>query len=178
MWRPDMNITLKGTQLVLTSKLRELVNRKLNDAMRAFGDMNLDAVQIAVELENTSHRYLKENDNEQPFRAEANVSVPGHTLRVEETASSIEQAIIKLKHTLTRDIRKWRERTIDNRRKGARQFKVENTTPKPTPDPERTESWVEEWLAEEKKMAEEAVMADDKKWEEWEEDGIDQRDFV
>ncbi len=173
-----MNITLKGTQLVLTSKLRDLVNRKLDDSLRAFGDMNLDAVKIAVELENTSHRYLKENDNEQPFRAEANVSFPGHSLRVEETASSIEQAIIKLKHTLTRDIRKWRERTIDNRRKGARQFKVETTSPEPPPDPEKTETWVEEWLIEERKMAEETLIAEDEKWKEWEEDGVDERDFV
>ena len=173
-----MNITLQGTQLDLTTKLRELVNRKLNDCLRAFGDMNLDAVQIAVELENTSHRYLKENDNEQPFRAEATVTLPGHTIRAEENAESIEQAIIKLKHTLTRDIRKWRERTIDKRRKGARQLKNAGVEPEPVSDPEKTESWVEEWLKEEQAMKEDALKNENKKWEEFEEDGIDERDFV
>lgn len=134
-----MNITLQGTQLNLTSKLRELVDRKINDCLRAFGDMNLDAVQIAIELENTSHRYVKENNNEQPYRAEATVYLPGNTLRVEESADSIEKAIIKLKHTLTRDIRKWRERTVDKRRKGAREVKAANTEPLPVSNPEKTE---------------------------------------
>ena len=174
-----MNITLQATNLTLSDNLKDLVNRKIGDAARAFGDMNMDPVQIAVELEKTTNRHPQERTNEQLFRVEANVSVPGQLIRVEESAMELEQAIVKMKHTLTREIRHWRERKIEERRKGARKAKsiaIDGDATVPIVD--RTEDWEEEWASEEEGAQIEALEAEDEKWEEWEEGGEDQRDYV
>lgn len=118
-----MNINLRGTNLELTEDTREQVIRKIKESLRAFGGMSLEAVRVDVELERTNRKHLQAREKEQLYRAEATVSLPSHTIRVEESAMDLDQAVVKLKHTLTRDIRKWRERLIDTRRKGAREVK-------------------------------------------------------
>ena len=120
-----MKTILQGSNVELTDDLRAFVDRKLQDAYRQFGDMNLEAVQMHVELEATSRRHPQERDTEQRYRAEANVSLPGRFLRVEGTASTLRQAIVRMKNKLSREIRTWRERMADQARSGARTFKTE-----------------------------------------------------
>ena len=175
-----MNITFQGTNLELTDELKKFVLRKIDDASRAFGDFNLDPVQISIELERTTRRHPQARENEQLFRAEANVSVPGHLIRVEESAMDIEQSVVKMKHTLTREIRHWRERLIEEKRKGARkakQMRSEDGSDLPIPTV-RTEDWEEDWASEEEKIRKTALEKEDEKWEEWEEGGEDQRDYI
>lgn len=112
-----MNVIVQGTGLELTDTLRAYVEEKMRDAFRSFGDMNLEPVEAAVELERTTQHHRQD---EQLFRAEANVSVPGGLLRAEASSHNLYQAIVQVKHTLTREIRTWRERLIDETRDGAR----------------------------------------------------------
>lgn len=112
-----MNIIFQGTNLPLTDELRDFVIEKLEHAFRAFGKMNLEPVKVDVELEKTT---LHQGKDLHQYRAEANVSVPGRFFRVEASADDLREAIVVMKHTLTREIRSWRERLIDERRRGAR----------------------------------------------------------
>lgn len=115
-----MNIQLQGTDVDLTDELREFVERKLDDAIRAFGDMNLEPVTIDVELKRTTHHH---EASETLYRAAANVHLPQRFLRAEAEAGDIQNAVVDMKHKLTRKIRSWRERLIDERRSSARQAK-------------------------------------------------------
>ena len=119
-----MNIKLQGTNLELTHEIRKFVYKKLNDCRRALGDVDMNAVQIDIELEKTTSRHPQERRNGQLYRAEANVRVPGRFIRAEESSMHLEPAIVKMKNTLTRNIRHWREHVIEHRRNGARKAKA------------------------------------------------------
>lgn len=112
-----MNVTIQGTNLPLTDELRSFVVEKLEHAFRAFGKMNLDPVKVDVELEKTA---LHQGKDLHRYRAEANVSVPGRFFRAEASSDDLCKAIVEMKRTLAREIRSWRERLIDERRRGAR----------------------------------------------------------
>jgi putative sigma-54 modulation protein len=114
-----MNITVQGTNMNVSPGLRDFVERKLQDCFRPFGEAKLDAVQVDVELEK-AEGYAKTTDM---YRVEANVAVPGKLIRVEESSDDIRAAVVKMKETLTREIRRWRTRKIARVRKGARQAK-------------------------------------------------------
>lgn len=116
-----MNVTIQGTNLPLTDELRSFVVEKLEPAFRAFGKMNLDPVKVDVELEKTA---LHQGKDLHRYRVEANVSVPGRFFRAEASSDDLREAVVKMKHTLTREIRSWRERLIDERRRGARAGKM------------------------------------------------------
>ena len=122
-----MHIKLQGTNLSLTPEIRSFVHKKLKDCQRALGDVNPGAVHIAIELERTTRRHPMERRDEQLYRAEANVKVPGRLIRAEESAMHLEQAIVQMKNTLTRNIRHWRERAIERKRKGGRAVKAMHT---------------------------------------------------
>lgn len=164
-----MNITLQGTNLAITDDLRAYVDEKMQDAFRSFGDMNLEPVEVAIELELTTQHHRK---SEQLFRAEANVTVPGRLIRAEASSHNLYQAIVQMKHTLTREIRTWRERLIDESREGAR-----IATAIPTPEEEPVEDAGEElWGSweDEEEQAEEAE--DTLEEEDWKEE--DERDYI
>jgi ribosome-associated translation inhibitor RaiA len=80
---------------------------------------------VDVELEETTRRHPQELEDQRRYRAEANVTVPGHLIRAEGSADTIQQSIVEMKHRLTRELREWRERVIDTRRAGGRQAKEE-----------------------------------------------------
>jgi ribosomal subunit interface protein len=115
-----MNVTLKGTRITLTDGLRRLVDDKLADAFRAFGDAALDPVTVEVEVEHTARRY-RDRDVALPYRAEATVYVPGATLRAEGSADTLDGAVVEMKHALTRQIREWRAQRRDAFLQGARE---------------------------------------------------------
>jgi ribosomal subunit interface protein len=183
-----MNIILRGTDLEVSDSLRRYVDDKLHGAFRAFGSMDLESVEVVIELERTTRHHRK---GQAIFRAEANVTLPGRKIRVETTADDIHRAVIQLKHALAREVRTWRERLIDARRKGARaatRVSEEGTTEAPEPmeeavdledpgteppEPEAGEraAWVQALRAE-------AEGEEDEVWEWWDEAGEDERDNV
>lgn len=120
-----MEVRLQGTNLDLTDELRAFVEEKMEDTYRVLGAMDRDPVQVDIELEKTTRRHPHELEDQRLYRAEANITVPGRLIRAEGSADTIRQAIVEMKHRLTREIREWRERVIDERREGARQAKRE-----------------------------------------------------
>lgn len=123
--QPDMLIRVQGTNLELSDELYAFVKEKLDDAFRALGDLDRDPVQVDVELEETTRRHPQELEDQRLYRAETNITVPGRLIRAEGSADTLQQSIVEMKHRLTREIREWREKMIDERREGARRAKVE-----------------------------------------------------
>lgn len=163
-----MNITLQGTHFQLTQEVRDYVNEKIGDAFRAFGDMDLTPVEVAVELEMTTHHH---RHDERLYRAEVNVAMPRRRLRAEASADDWRRAIVQVKHTLMREIRRWRERRIDEARKGARRATA--LTEDALPEDMTEEVW-EFWEDEEEK-AEDTGKAG---WDDLAAPEEDERDFV
>ena len=131
-----MNIILQGTNFELSDWMRDLVDEKLHDCIRSLGDMNLEPVEIRIELELTTRRHPQEKGTEQLYRSEANVSVPGRLIRVEGTAPDLTQAVVQMKHKLTREIQRWRIRLIEEARKGGRMFKERVNVAEPSTEPD------------------------------------------
>lgn len=118
-----MDVRIQGTNVDLTDELYAVVEEKLADCYRMLGSMDRAPVQVDVELEETTRRHPHELDDQRRYRAEANVTVPGRLIRAEGSADDMHQAIVEMKHRLSREIREWRERLIDERRAGGRQAK-------------------------------------------------------
>ena len=120
-----MLIRVQGTNLELSDDLYAFVKGKLGDAFRALGRLDRDPVQVDVELEETTRRHPQEREDQRRYRAEVNLTVPGHLIRAEGSADTLRQSVVEMKHRLTREIRDWREQMIDERREGARRAKHE-----------------------------------------------------
>jgi len=120
-----MLIRVQGTNLELSDDLYAFVKTKLSDAFRALGQLDRDPVQVDVELEETTRRHPQEREDQRRYRAEVNLTVPGHLIRAEGSADTLKQSIVEMKHRLTREIRDWREQLIDERREGGRRAKHE-----------------------------------------------------
>jgi len=113
-----MNVVVQATNLEVTSELREFVEEKISDALRPFGRMADDpAMKIMVELEADTGHHRK---SEHAYRAEFNVGVRGRLFRAESTADDIHRAITDAKHILTKELRRWKTKLIDDARNGAR----------------------------------------------------------
>lgn len=117
-----MNITIQGTHFDLTDKTRDLVEQKLADAFRPLGNTDLDPVQVQVEIERRTHHHDKAAAV-RPYRAEATVTGYGQTFRAEGSADGLTQAVVEMKHELTRQFRDWRGQLRDVQRAGARRAK-------------------------------------------------------
>jgi len=113
-----MNVTLKGTNVEITPTTRTFVEAKLADASRAFGRMDTDSVDALVEL--IHDETVRDRTSGNPFRVVATIPVQGSSLRAEAADVDMRKAIVQMKHVLTRQIRDWRTRHQDSRRKGAR----------------------------------------------------------
>ena len=118
-----MNTTIRGTRVELDDSLRAFIEDKLNHALLPLGDMNLESVNAAVEVELTTRRHPKERSSEQLYRAETTLNLPGRVIRAEGTGPTARRAVVKMKHTLNREIRAWRGRVIDGAREGGRTAK-------------------------------------------------------
>lgn len=120
-----MLVQVQGTNLEITDELFAFTKDKLEDCFRMLGSLDRRPVQVDVELERTTRRHPKEREDQRLYRAEANVTVPGRLIRAEGSADTLQQSVVEMKHRLTRKLREWRERLIDERREGARHAKRE-----------------------------------------------------
>lgn len=118
-----MDLKLQGTNLELTSEIREFLDNKLDDCFRMLGNTNRDPVSFAVELEQTTRRHPHDQEDQRRYRAEATVSVPGRIIRAERSQDDLFQSIVEMKDRLMRGLRDWREKITDERREGAREAK-------------------------------------------------------
>lgn len=105
---------IKGTGMDLTDAMRASVDKvmaNLDKYSERFGE----AASADVELEKTTNHHNKG----EIFRAEINVSVPQKgILRAEATEGDLYAAIDKMEEQISRELRKLKERYIENMQKG------------------------------------------------------------
>ncbi len=106
-----MNINIKATQMELTPAIKEYVQEKMDMLEKYLGDIQV--INCDVEVGVTTHHHSKG----EIFRAEVNLNLPGEMLRVEKTEEDLYKAIEKVKDHLTREIRQYKEKRIDSKRK-------------------------------------------------------------
>ena len=114
-----MKLSLKGTNLKLLESTRAYVDQKLVRSAKKFIKDGDGLVLLEVEVEKTSAHHKKG----EVFRAEANLTMGGVSLRAEATAEGLNEAIDMVEDELVGEIKKFKEKRRAKMLKGARQLK-------------------------------------------------------
>ncbi len=101
-----MNISIKTVGFTLSETLEAFTRQKMNDTLRAFGRMEGETIRTVVTLARTEVPGS-------PFRASADITVPGDHFFIEEVAPDVHTAITQLKKTTITRVKRWRERIIE-----------------------------------------------------------------
>lgn len=102
-----MKITIKATNLELTSAINEYIEEKLGAIKKFTSRWDLEgAVEMRVEIGRTSQHHHKG----EVFRAEANLKLPGKLLRAEDEDFDIRVAIDKVRDKLKREVEKYKDK--------------------------------------------------------------------
>lgn len=115
-----MKITIKTTNLELTSEIEDYINEKIGGIEKfeeSLGDAAIARVEIGII--NLHHR------KGDIFRAEANISAPGlaKILRSVAERENVFVAIDEVKDELQREIKKHKGKITAKQRRGAQAFK-------------------------------------------------------
>lgn len=117
-----LKLDIRGIEMEVTEAIASAVEEKL-----ATLDKYLETAgtprELRVEVGKTTHHQNKG----EVFSAQANLMIPGHVIRVEETAFRLYDAIDMLKDALKREILKITKSVIDEKRSGAREAKEQAT---------------------------------------------------
>jgi putative sigma-54 modulation protein len=105
-----MSINIKATNLELTPDLRKYIEEKVAMLNKYFDGI----IEVKVEVELTTHHHQKGDI----YRAEFNIAVPGRLLRVEKTTEDIYKAIDKTKDHAAEELKKYKGKMRDRRRRG------------------------------------------------------------
>lgn len=129
-----MKIVIKTKNLDLNQSLREYINEKINSLERFFkvidnqkdyyGDFfskGKPSVEAWVEIEKTTLHHRKGK----VFRAEAQIHLPGKSIRAEYISEDLRVAINEIKNELQGELKKYKNKLISQRKRGARSFKKE-----------------------------------------------------
>lgn len=111
-------IKIKGTNLELTSQVRDYLQQRLEDIDKFLA--NVGGTQEAeIELAKTTDHHQQGRI----YKAEIMISLKGELLRAESKKENIYQAIDDVKDDITREIKKYKEKKSTQSRKKARLFK-------------------------------------------------------
>jgi ribosomal subunit interface protein len=115
----NTKINIKGTDLELTTELRNLVDEKIS-ALEKFMSLTGDETPIAdVELE----KKYGDQKNGQIYRAEINLQFRGKFFRTESKKEDIKVAFNDAHDEMVRRVRKTREKKKDLFKRGAKSIK-------------------------------------------------------
>lgn len=117
-----LNLDIRGIEMELTEAIVISIESKL-----ASLDKYLESVGTPRELRVDAGVSTHHHNKGQIFRAVANLSIPGHKIRVEEEATDLYAAIDQLKDKLKTEIIKVTKTHIDEKRIGAREAKEAGT---------------------------------------------------
>ncbi len=110
-----MKVSIKATNFKLTPPIEDYVLEKIN----SLDKFERGIIEALVEIGKTT-----EHHKQGPFfRAEADLVVPGKILRAEAEEKDLYLAIVRVKDELQIELKKYKERTITKRRRGARTAK-------------------------------------------------------
>jgi len=99
-----MNIIIKGTNIEITDKLRQLINEKIGSLYRFLQNMDEGAIEARVEVGKPSLHHKTGF----VYYAEANFKIPGTLLRAEAEHVELEFAINEVKNELEKQIKTYK----------------------------------------------------------------------
>lgn len=106
-----MRIQIKATGFEMTPSLQQLVEEKIMSLEKYITRWDEgDGVIVRVEVAKTTNHHQKG----QIFMAEANLDLPKHMIRVEETNEDMHKAIEAMKDSLKTEILKAKEKEADH----------------------------------------------------------------
>ncbi|MDO8592425.1 MAG: ribosome-associated translation inhibitor RaiA [bacterium] len=106
-----MQLNIKATNLELTPKLKDHVQKKMDMLDKYLGKFKV--INARLEVSKISNHHLKG----EIYRAEANLAIGGDLLRVAKTEKDLFKAIDKVKDHLELAIRKYKDKKIDRKKK-------------------------------------------------------------
>ena len=116
-----MQITIKATNLELTSEIKDYLNEKIGGLEKFKQGLNGSVIARAEVGTTTAH-----HRQGKIFRAEVNLNVPKgnqKVLRAVAERENLFEAIDEVKDKLQRELKKYRGGMIARQRRGARLFK-------------------------------------------------------
>lgn len=124
-----MRINIQGTNINITSSLKEWTEKKLGSLSRLHKDMRKkdelsggvvdERVEMEVELEKTRPDQRKGKI----FRAEAQFGLGGKIFRAEAVKRNIRSAVVEVRHQLERQLKQFKGKRKAEFEKGARRAK-------------------------------------------------------
>jgi putative sigma-54 modulation protein len=120
-----LKVDIKGTEMELTESIVASIETKLATLDKYLATAG-SPCELRVEVGKTTHHHNKG----QLFRAEANLKIPGHLIRAEETSYKLYDALDLVKDQLKREILKITKSAVDEKRAGAREAKEQGTETK------------------------------------------------
>ena len=106
-----MEIIVSGRKTTVTDALRARVEEKIGEALKVF---DIEPMTADVVL-----RYEKNPSNPEPAVVEVTVRARGSVIRVAEHGADMYTAIDESADKVTRQLRKFKTKVIDNRQQGA-----------------------------------------------------------
>ena len=106
-----MDITVSGRKTTVTDALRAHVDEKVGEAVKVF---DIEPMTVDVVL-----RYEKNPSNPNPAIVEVTVRARGSVIRVAEHGADMYAAIDLAAEKVTRQLRKFKTKIVDNRQGGA-----------------------------------------------------------
>jgi len=114
-----MKITVKATNIKLSPSINQYIEEKIGGLERFLKKFDPNLVEARVEVGKITRGQRKG----EIFRAEINLSLNGHLLRIEETGESLQAAIDMAKDELAREIKHYKEKETTKFIRGARSWK-------------------------------------------------------
>lgn len=118
-----MEIKVSGRKTTVTDALRAHVDEKIGEALKVF---DIEPMTADVVL-----RYEKNPSNPNPAIVEVTVRARGSVIRVAEHGADMYAAIDLAAEKVTRQLRKFKTRVVDNRQQGLSAAEVALSSPLP-----------------------------------------------
>jgi len=114
-----MKIIIKATNIKLSPSINEYVNEKIGGLDKFLKKFDPELTEARVEVGKITQGQ-RQGDI---FRAEVNLRIDGHLIRVENTEESLLAAIDLVKDELQREIREYKDKQETKFIRGARSWK-------------------------------------------------------
>jgi ribosomal subunit interface protein len=112
-----MNISIKATNLSLTSELKEYAEEKIGALERLLPKQSADAVKVDVEIGKPSKHHRKG----EVFRCEVNVTMGKILLRAEEPGQTPFESIDRVRDEIEREVKKMKSKRRSTARRAERE---------------------------------------------------------
>jgi len=120
-----MKIIIRTKNIKLNQVLDDFIKEKIGslkkfiDLLRKNGSIGKPLVEVFVEIENETKHHRKGPF----FRAEAQMHLPGKSIRAEARGVDLSLAIVEVKDELQREIKRYKRKRISLERRGQRSIK-------------------------------------------------------